>query len=378
MTYGDEELIPVRLRGAWGFIDRTGKLAIDPQYGSTEPFSEGLAAASYIDWAEVDPRSLVEASHGFLAPDGTWAISPRERWCSSFSNGRARIRVGAIAEPTGKDDNYQLTGGMYGFIDSTGNEVISAQYDKAADFREGRAVVSKDNTFGFIDCDGRDIVPLHYGFAWSFRNGFARVSIQGEPRNVTTYVGSDEGRSALSQMFFGSYKKKKVIRRRDWLQGYIDPSGREILSPRFIHATDFSEGVAVVSLPTNATHRSMLIDQTGAEITELPEGISFHASVSGGLIPASTAENGQLKYGWLNLRGEWAIEPRFTQTFSFVNGLGLFLDRNRYGYVDPAGQQVILPRFDSASPFRNGYASVIEKGKYGIITENGRYLWQEP
>lgn len=378
MSLYDSELIPVRLRGAWGFIDRSGRLAIDPQYGSVERFSEGLAVVSLIDWAEVTPKLMAEARHGYIDSSGTLIIPPRDRWSSSFYEGRARCRIGAVAELAAKDNRYYLSGGLYGFIDSTGNDIIPAIFDKAGDFRESRAVVCKDNVYGFIDCDGQTIVPPGYGFAWNFRNGFARVSVQGGTRNVSIQVGSDEGRSALSRLFFGSYQQRKIVRRREWLQGFVDFSGVEVIKPQFSHATDFSEGVAAVTLTSGSSSRSMFIDESGASAGELPSGVTFHSAVSAGLLAASIADKGARPIsGWLDLRGEWRIEPRFAQTFPFSYGLGLFLDNGRYGYVDLAGEIVIPARYSFASSFRDGYAAVEESEKFGIIDEVGQYIWRE-
>lgn len=40
-------------RGKWGYIDRTGAIAIPPQFGSAKPFSEGLALVTLAK----DPKS---------------------------------------------------------------------------------------------------------------------------------------------------------------------------------------------------------------------------------------------------------------------------------------------------------------------------------
>ena len=39
----DSRLYPVVVAGKWGYIDNTGKVAIEPRFGAAFHFSEGLA-----------------------------------------------------------------------------------------------------------------------------------------------------------------------------------------------------------------------------------------------------------------------------------------------------------------------------------------------
>ncbi len=52
-------LFPIKKDGKWGYIDKTGKIIIDPQYDDAWPFSEGLAAVMIVDeetgkWGYID------------------------------------------------------------------------------------------------------------------------------------------------------------------------------------------------------------------------------------------------------------------------------------------------------------------------------------
>lgn len=50
-----EDLAPVRIGKLWGYINKSGKLAISPKYDETKPFSCGLAAVRKNDkWAYID------------------------------------------------------------------------------------------------------------------------------------------------------------------------------------------------------------------------------------------------------------------------------------------------------------------------------------
>ena len=67
--------------------------------------------------------------------------------------------------------------GMWGFVDKNGQELVSPQYYKVRDFKEGFAFVS-NGTFkcGYIDKKGNEVMELeYYEQSSDFSNGVARV-----------------------------------------------------------------------------------------------------------------------------------------------------------------------------------------------------------
>ena len=122
----DAELFPVRVSGKSGYIDKTGKIVIQPQFLSAAKFSEALAAV-YI--------------------------------------GRVRS-------------------GQWGYIDKTGEIVFKLpfNYSRVQKFSEGLAVVliydhdALTNYAGYIDKTGKYIAEFHrFTWAYDFSDGLARV-----------------------------------------------------------------------------------------------------------------------------------------------------------------------------------------------------------
>jgi hypothetical protein len=68
----------VKSNGRYGFIDKTGKLAVPAKYNGALDFSGSLAEVFSID----DPVSVITASDptqyllGFITPDGTEYFDP--------------------------------------------------------------------------------------------------------------------------------------------------------------------------------------------------------------------------------------------------------------------------------------------------------------
>lgn len=131
-------------QGLWGFIDESGKtLAKLSGNGEFALFSEGLMPA------EKDGGGV-----GFVDATGKFAIQPRFAFVEPFSEGLAAVK----ADKT------------WGYIDKTGKFVIDPSFCDPADprggyFHEGLAFVcdAKTHTYGFIDRAGKYVIPPQFG-----------------------------------------------------------------------------------------------------------------------------------------------------------------------------------------------------------------------
>jgi len=84
------------------------------------------------------------------------------------------------------------------------------------------------------------------------------------------------------------------------------------------------------------------------------------------------------KDGFINLKGEWVIEPKFELAYPFIEGLALVKLDGKSGLIDRQGQQVALPEgVTEVSAFKGGLAPVTINGKTGFISRSGK-LAAEP
>ena len=72
--------------GKWGFIDKQGKMVIDPQFDAVRPFANGLAVVRIGD----DKTG----KWGFIDPQGKFVINPQFDDAGSFSGGLAAVYTG--------------------------------------------------------------------------------------------------------------------------------------------------------------------------------------------------------------------------------------------------------------------------------------------
>jgi hypothetical protein len=171
-TYGTSDragLFVVRIGDKEGYIDRSGKVAIAPQFDHAMPFSEGLAAVNIGgklggSWF----ANISGGKWGYIDRSGSYIVKPQfdEAW--PFSGGRAAVRIGN--QETGK----------WGFVDRSDKLVIAPQFRVASWFSEGLALVATYSVDGYIDTTGKYVIRAKFDDAEPFFGTLARVTIDGK------------------------------------------------------------------------------------------------------------------------------------------------------------------------------------------------------
>lgn len=304
--------------GKYGFIDKTGKVVIEPRYDYAEPFSDGLA--------KVKTNGQTE----FIDATGKVAfVSPTNR-VGSFGNGFARV----------------YDGGLNGVIDKTGKIVVAPKYFFLESLEDGlRYAISPDNTRCFIDAAGNVVIGnLPYQTARSFSDGLAVV------KNNDPETGE----------------------RRC---GYIDKTGKEVIALQYEEADPFEEGLACVMV----NEKLGFIDKSGKMVIEprfdkyytddawlMPLSYGF----SEGLAPVAIGR----KMGFVDKKGKMVIDTKYDEVCPFSDGLASVKVDEKWGYIDKKGQYVITPQFEWAGSFSEGLAVMRVDRKCGFIDKTGKVV----
>ena len=251
----------------WGFIDKTGKMVVAPQYDQAFDFAGGLAFVSNEKW-----------KWGYIDPAGTMVIPQQfedeDRYSSRFSEQLAAV---------GLDDKW-------GYIDKTGRFVIAAQFYSGLPFSEHLARVKGDHKWGYIDHSGTMVISL--------------------PNDQYEELGYFHEQRALADVHQADKEHS--------LRGYIDTTGKMVIAPQFKPVDDrdqdnpdfawncyyvgnFSEGLAAVTLGEKWGY----IDATGKMVItpQFDDARDFY----GGL---AAVEIGK-KWGFINKTGQMVIAPQF-------------------------------------------------------------------
>src|SRR6188472_2183280 len=82
---------------------------------------------------------------------------------------------GPSEEKTAYLADYERPDNLWGFMDTTGQLVIPAEYDDVAGFSERMAAINKSGLWGFINHEGKTIIRPQFRSAYAFHEKMARV-----------------------------------------------------------------------------------------------------------------------------------------------------------------------------------------------------------
>jgi hypothetical protein len=312
-----------------GYIDREGKIVIQPQFLSFGnhggDFFDGLANVT----TEHDGDFYIDASGKRVTRSNYLATG-------DFSEG--------LATRWFPDEK------KYGYIDRTGKLVIPAVFDSARRFSEGLATVGLGSRFGYIDHTGKLAIPARFASADEFADGHALVIENGPcqligygpceyPLNPPYMIPDSSGISPRMS--------DKSVQRCHF--SVIERSGRVVFSGAYIDAKHYSEGLA----PIGDGKTWGFIDYAGK--LRIPLQFQDAEPYSEGL--ARVRRGGRV--GFIDKNGVMVIPPEFSHAEDFSEGFAVVIDdKYKYSFVDTKGKRAIAGDFDGASGFVMGLAHV--------------------
>ncbi|MEO5948316.1 MAG: WG repeat-containing protein [Chitinophagaceae bacterium] len=194
-----EGLLAVKNNDGWGYLDKSGKIAIKNQYSAiAKNFDNGYATVGIwnggmgayygiIDknGTEILPVKYSEIRDGF--EDGIFCIQYINKDSVKFKYG-AMDKSGKIIIPFIYDDTRHIGNGLimirkngkYGAVNYSNKIVIPVNYDFVGHFSEGLFHIQINKKWGYINSNGDIIISPKYDRAWGFENGEAWVEYEGK------------------------------------------------------------------------------------------------------------------------------------------------------------------------------------------------------
>ncbi len=305
--------------GEYQYIDENGRIAINPQFRQATVFREGMAL---VQTGGNDPK------WGYISPDGNFAIIPQYNTATVFSEGLAWVMLDS-EHPFTIDKRGRTAFTLYdalevnifqeglaaysiisdigeelwGFIDKTGQVIITPQFAKVMGFRNGScAVMNQEGKWGYIDKNGKITINYQFDYAYGFEKGRAIVL-----SNDNFGVINKDGRYTINPQFSAMIiDGNSFLVEQNGLWGWCDKNGKIIINPQFILALPFLDNkMSVVK--------------------------------SGG------------KFGFIDKSGKFIVNPQFDFALPFNNKSSIVKSSGKYGFIDRKGKFTVNPQFDNVS-----------------------------
>lgn len=234
-----------------------------------------------------------------------------------------------------------LKNNKYGFVDSKGNIVVEAIYDKVNNFSDGLAAVMKDEKLSFIDLTGN----IQFDISANYISNFESCNfIEGR-----CAIGTDTGYSL------------------------IDREGNIVTNKKYDYIHNIANGFAIYR-DDSTLYGLMTLD--GEEVLE--DKYAFLQNFSDGLIAFKDSNSGN--YGYINEYGVVIIEPTFKEVKNFINGIALvkdtrYNDAKWFTPINKEGEIVTVEtHYPSVLKYSDSTYLVSANYKLGFIDDSGETI----
>lgn len=216
-----------------GYVDANGTLQIPLQFVSGRDFSEERAVVC----------DLETRKYGVIDKKGNYVVEPKYKFCKSFQDGMALVQ----------------TEQGYGYINHQGEEVVASQYVWASNFSEGTAFAQEEENdpVWLINTKGEKVRKIadqsgkSYGSCADCLHISQLVMLpSGETDSVDRYYDKNGEVSMEQDKLLRDLSEglSPVLDEKTQKYGYVDETGKMVISPVFNEARDFKNGYAVVQV----------------------------------------------------------------------------------------------------------------------------------
>ncbi len=320
---GKEGLLVYEENRLFGYLDAKGKVIVSAKYKAAYPFSHGLAKVKgdngYYGFInrqgkEVTPLKYDEVTNfdGHLA-----AVTLNKQVGFTDVNGKEAVPLTYTLRfnlPALSNGMYPVYNGkLYGYINTSGIEVIACAYTDANSFKNGLAGVEFNDHWIMIDKKGKQLGTGVFG---KIHGGMSQGLIANSDPAQRNRFG-----------YTGNY-------------GYSSVSGKLLIPYRFESAHEFINGYAIVN-KTMYTYNIItadgekVSDEVYDEVNQFANGITLLKKGK------KWAYAGQGLKTFTPYKFDYAYE--FNGGLAWVNfngGDGYYIDAKGTEYYDPAGELI--------------------------------------
>lgn len=239
-------------------------------------------------------------------------------------------------------------------------------FDSSGEFSEGLIAVKDEKyKWGFINESGKTVIDFKYENAQNFHNNYASINY--------SFLIDKTGK----QIIFKDYKIQYsyldylLVENSKHLLFFVDKTGKE-LSPKYSDIGYFSDNLAVY-MGKNKRNRSVYGFLDEKLKVSIKAKFSDVFSFADGL--AGVKYHG--KWGFIDKSGKFIIKPKYRKKifYQFREGLAVVPIGKKFGYIDKSGKIIIAGNFDEAWGFsKDGLAAVKKGKKWGFINKHGKIV----
>jgi hypothetical protein len=216
-----------------GFINRSGDLVIEPQYPLVNGEFSGLKVREFRagEFSEgiVAVKSRETDLTGYMDRNGRIIIEPQFDCGGSFSGGVAV--VGHPVKVKSAQPKQYIEENKYSYVNAQGKLIVSLQFDDCEDFTEGRGIVKLNNDYGCLDASGKCVVEPQFKYMGQYSHGLSHTALDDRQWGFIDLDGS----MAISFKFEDAtpFREGLAAVKLNGKWGFINRAGDFVIEPTY-------------------------------------------------------------------------------------------------------------------------------------------------
>lgn len=322
-----------------GFVDTAGKYLIAPQYDEATLFKEGLSVVNKNDsvfFINKENQNVFNSSYkdAYTFAFGNAPVNINDQWF--LINRQGQKSAGPFEDLSEQSENIYIikTNGKYGAMDVYGNNIISPQYNRLGDFKNGVAYYLSGGLYGFVT-----------------RTGLAS--------------------KARYQWISDFDENKLAIIKLNNQFGLVNENDSIVLSPQYDLVLKAENNIFIVV----KNNKYGFYHGKGCFMSD----IEFDYKKE---LPVSFYTNGKLfkllkknKQALMDMNGRITIDYDTYEEVNFAHENMIRIKRNgKYGFVDRKLNLVIPCKYNSATDFNEGLSICVLKQETFLINTKGETI----
>lgn len=253
----------------------------------------------------------------------------------------------------------------YGFIDTLGHWIIKPMYDDALPFSEGFSAVCRNDSCFYINKEGNRNTEFYYEETENYRNGLAIVKKQ----NAYYLVNRSGQLISKGYQDISASSGNLYVCKLNNLYGAINAKGEIIIPFTYIKLGNFKNGYAYYM-----SSQYGLVDIHNITLAASWDWISDVDTNKIAIVKKGT------RFGLMHVSGRMELEPAFDYIGVCTSGIYLVVKNNLYGFYDANGSCYVTGIEYDYDPgletdyYTNGkYFKLIKDDEVALVDANGRH-----
>lgn len=165
------------------FVDKSGNRVHQGTYNGIKRLSGGY---SIVKLASGQYNNIYK--YGVVDSKGNYIIQPEYDWIIASNEANMYFTLKGKIHSNLMGDSF-TSEGEWTLLDGKGQQIAKLDATQMDSFKGGLARVQRDEKWGYIDTSGKDVIPFKYDNAMNFSEGMAGIQVKNEyTQNVWGFV----------------------------------------------------------------------------------------------------------------------------------------------------------------------------------------------